>query len=69
MPWKVEAESGSTYTSLGYADPWVHIAQTWGVPHYYDGAIGRDVYSMDLSGPDWSRHLRVIDPCVSAGAC
>jgi hypothetical protein len=69
VPWKVEVESGSTYTSLGYEDPWVQIAQTWGVPHYYDGNSGRDVYSMDLSGPDWSRHLRVIDPCVSAGAC
>ena len=60
-----EFESGSTYTSFGYADQMVRFARTqhvgvqiWDGVHFFDPA----------SGVNWSR-LRVIAPCVTAGSC
>lgn len=52
------AESGSSYTSFGRADPMVEFARQAGLPRRDDG-----VYVMDLaSGVDWARDLRVLTP-------
>jgi hypothetical protein len=70
-PWTVMSfESGSTYTSFGYEDPMVTFAKTHGLPSYYDSSVGRTIYYYDLrSAVDWSRYLRVVDPCVTQGTC
>ena len=63
-------ESGSDYTSFGLPDPFVTFAISQDLPSYFDGSIGRRVYSFDLaSGVDWARYLRVIDPCVAERTC
>jgi hypothetical protein len=62
--WAIQAESGSTYTSFGYEDELVKFARANGWSAYN----GR--YSGNLrDGVDWARYLRVLDPCVSQGAC
>jgi hypothetical protein len=61
-----EFESGSTYTAFGYQDPMVAVAkaQTSGV------SSSNGKWYFDLAGGvDWASKLRVLDPCVSAGAC
>ena len=59
----VQPESGATYTSFGYEDPFVTFARRSGVPGW------NGVHSFDIaSAVDWSR-LRVVDPCVSLGSC
>jgi hypothetical protein len=62
--WGVMAQSGSTFTSFGYPDPMVDFARANGWIPYDNLWVGnlRD-------GIDWSRYLRVIDPCVSQGTC
>lgn len=65
--WAPMFESGSSYTSFGYADPTVTFAQN----HQGEGGItlwqGR--YWFDLrTGVPWSR-LRVIAPCVTQNNC
>jgi hypothetical protein len=63
-PWDVVIESGSTYTSFGYRDPWVALARSTGA----SSSDGR--YYLDLAGGvDWGRHLRVLEPCVSRRTC
>jgi hypothetical protein len=57
-------ESGSSYTSFGQADKLVDWAKTQpGISAY----AGKYVFDL-ATGVDWSR-MRVIDPCVSQGAC
>lgn len=64
VSWGIQAESGSTFTSFGRADPWVTFAGRAGVERW-DG-----LYYFDLdSGVDWSRYLEVLDPCVAKGSC
>ena len=64
-PWDLQFESGSTYTSFGYADRMVAFAQQAGIPRSSSGR-----YYFDLSsGVDWQRHLRVVDPCVAQRTC
>jgi hypothetical protein len=61
--WGIAAESGSSYTSFGHQDPLAAFARKHGVPGH------NGTYSFDIrDGVDWSR-LRVVDPCVSRGAC
>lgn len=50
--------SGATYTSLGYADPLVSLAQKEGVPKNSDGTYTFNV----SSGVDWSRLEVVLPP-------
>jgi hypothetical protein len=53
----LQFESGSSYTSLGQADPWVTFAKKHGLP----GSGGR--YTLNLSeGVEWSKYLRVMTP-------
>jgi hypothetical protein len=64
-PWDVALESGSTFTSFGRPDPWVALARTARADRSSAGH-----WTLDLAaGIDWSRHLRLIDPCVSRRAC
>ncbi len=62
--WGIQAESGSTYTSFGYPDPFVVFAQANDWTPYN----GRYVANL-RSDVDWARYLRVIDPCVSERTC
>ena len=64
-PMDLQFESGSGYTSFGYADPMASFAEQAGIPRSSGGR-----YYFDLaSGVDWARYLRVIDPCVAKGTC
>lgn len=79
----VQTEDGSMYTALGAAsDPWLDFALANGWEYYEDPALGAaDPFKGYVGhwhdGDDgiaswrtqvWSR-LRVLDPCVSTGAC
>jgi hypothetical protein len=62
--WGLQFESGSGYTSFGYADPVVTFARANGVPS------SGGVYAFNLrDGVNWAKYLRVIDPCTSQGTC
>ncbi|MDQ3890559.1 MAG: LamG domain-containing protein [Actinomycetota bacterium] len=62
--WGIQMESGSTFTSFGVQDPLVAFAQANGWTPYNGRWVG------NLSdGVDWSRYLRVVDPCVTAWTC
>ena len=64
-PWDIVLESGSTFTSFGRPDPWARLAQSTATRR---SASGR--WFLDLaSGIDWTRRLRVIDPCVTRRTC
>jgi hypothetical protein len=54
-------ESGATYTSFGYKDPMVTLAQSAGLrPGTGDWA---NTYAFDMwNGVDWTRYLRVVTP-------
>jgi hypothetical protein len=68
LGWTIFVESGSSYTSFGLDDPWVKLAQDYGIASWSQG--GRDVYTFDLSDAvDWGGKLRVADPCVSRQTC
>jgi hypothetical protein len=68
--WGVRTESGTSYTSFGYADPWAQLGRRFGVGSWRSSATGRRKYLFDLRGVvAWDQHLRVVDPCVSAGRC
>jgi hypothetical protein len=58
-PWDLEFESGSTYTSFGYEDRMVSFAKQAGIPQSSDGRY----YFNVKDGVDWTRYLRVVDPC------
>jgi hypothetical protein len=64
VSWGLQTISGSTYTSFGEADPMVGLAHRlklgkWSGKYYLD---------VD-SGVEWSRYLRVLDPCVGQVSC
>jgi hypothetical protein len=64
VSWGIQAESGSSFTSFGRADPWVSYAKRAGVERW------SGLYYFDLdSGVDWTRYLKVLDPCVAQGSC
>jgi hypothetical protein len=61
--WGFSAESGSSYTSFGYRDPWERLGDSQGV---YENA---SELVFDLrEGVDWTK-LRAVDPCVAAATC
>jgi hypothetical protein len=63
--WAVQYESGIQYTSLGQPDKWVELAKKSGLTRSSSGAYGFNL----RDGVDWTRYLRVIDPCVSERTC
>jgi hypothetical protein len=66
--WGIQFESAASYTSFGYADPWVELANKWAVPTY-SSAASRTVRVFGLrDGVDWGK-LRAVDPCVAQGTC
>jgi hypothetical protein len=64
--WGIKQEGGTTYTSFGVTDKWVTLAQQVGAPYYAPD----NTYVFNLrDGVDWTRYLRVIDPCVAQRTC
>ena len=64
--WGFVKESGLADTSFGLADRWLQIAQAVHAPYW---APDRR-YTISLrDSADWTRHLRVIDPCVTQRTC
>ena len=66
--WGFSAESGSSYTSFGYKDPWIDLADRWGIPKWSDPAAGPQGVFHIGEGVDWTR-LRTVDPCVARATC
>jgi hypothetical protein len=62
--WTVQLESGATYASFGQPDAMVTFARRAGVPQ-----VGRHWVFDIASGVDWTRRLRVVDPCAALGRC
>jgi hypothetical protein len=62
------AESGQSWLSFGFADPWVTLGLRYGLPTWNDGETIRYLYDI-RPGVDWANRLRVVDPCVSRGTC
>ena len=62
--WGLQVESGSSYTSFGYADPFAAIGAGRGAT----AVRRRQVRLRHLHGVDWTR-FRVLDACVSQGNC
>ena len=67
--WEIKVESGSSFTSFGKPDPWVKLANRYGlIPQLANDGTHR--YSFDLStAVDWAHELRVAAPCVSHRRC
>jgi hypothetical protein len=62
-PWGIQFESGTSYTSLGYSDPWVKLGQQLGLPSFSDPLTDRLVYLFDMrAAVDWASRLRVLLP-------
>jgi hypothetical protein len=62
--WGLQAESGASYTSFGYRDPWEKVGRRAGAPSDSGG------YYFDFArSVDWRRYLRVVAPCVSRRGC
>ena len=62
--WGIQFESGATYESFGYKDPLAEFARENNVPRW------NGQYAFNLrEGVDWTRRLRVVDPCEARGAC
>ena len=62
--WGVQFESTATYLSFGYDDPFYAFGAQVGAPLYN----GDYVFNL-RDGVDWSRYLRVVDPCTANGTC
>jgi hypothetical protein len=61
----LQTESSATYTSFGVADPLLDWAKT--AP---GAVVSNGNWVLDIAGGvDWSRYLRVVDPCVAQGTC
>ena len=67
--WTLKVQSGTSYTSLGFADPWVELGKENGLPTV-TGSDGSADYLFDLRKTlDWKSKLRVAQPCVAQGSC
>ncbi len=60
----IMVESGASYTSFGYEDPWEELAEKLGAGE----SEGTRVLDLNTD-PDWRRHLRILHPCVTRGTC
>jgi hypothetical protein len=67
--WGLKKESGRTYSSSGQTDKWITLSQQWGLPYY--GPDDAYVWRLqdDTINALFSQNLRVVDPCISRGAC
>lgn len=66
----IKLESGSSFTSFGYADPWEKVASDAGIPAWRNPATGKNEYLFDLTDSvAWQSKMRVVDPCVDEGTC
>jgi hypothetical protein len=58
--WGVSIESGSSFTSFGYEDPWVRLGKQFGVPTWDGEPDGKRRYIFDLrTAVDWGSTLRL----------
>lgn len=66
-----QTESGLTYTRLGLADPWVALAQQYGIQP--DAPLSNPysayLFPLTANGVNITKYLRVIAPCVTVGTC
>jgi hypothetical protein len=62
--WGLQFESGSSYTSFGREDPIAAFGRKAGISEWN----GMYVFNVH-DGVDWSRGLRLVQPCVSSGSC
>jgi len=60
----LSAESDTQYRALGQAGRYAELGKKWGVGTW-NGAYVFDI----ASSVDWSRYLKLVDPCVAAGTC
>lgn len=70
VPWGIQVESDTTYTSIGEPPLFERFAQKAGFRRDYWARIDRTVWIGDLApGVDWASRLRVVRPCASRGRC
>jgi hypothetical protein len=70
VPWGIQVESDTTYTSLGRPPLFERFARDAGFRADHWAEIDRDVWIGDLDdGVDWRSRLRVVDVCASRGSC
>lgn len=60
----IMVESGASYTSFGYEDPWRKLAEELGAGEWQ----GKRVLDLNTR-PDWRRHLKIVHPCITRGSC
>jgi hypothetical protein len=60
----IMVESGASYTSLGYEDPWMELGKNLGATEWE----GMRVLNLNTD-PDWRRHLKILHPCTARGTC
>lgn len=69
--WGVQFESGSSFTSFGYQDPWSKLGRKLKLP-VWNGAAGggggRYIYDFG-NAVNWAANLRVAVPCATQGGC
>jgi len=57
----LKTKSGVSYTALGQPDPWIKVAQQYGIPNHPWG--GHPSYNFDMvSGVDWAGRTRMLVP-------
>ncbi len=66
-----QTESGLTYTMLGLPDPWVALAQQYGIQPDtpLSNPYSANLFPLTANGVNVTKYLRVIAPCVTAGTC
>ncbi len=57
--WQFKTESGATYTSFGYSDPYIAFAQKVGAQPW------AGYYLFHIEGIDYANKLKMVDPCVT----
>jgi hypothetical protein len=70
MGWGVKLQSGSSYTSFGYPDPWESLGRRFGVPAWDGAGDGQTRYLFDLSDAvSWGAKLKALRACASPARC
>jgi hypothetical protein len=70
MGWGIKLQSGSSYTSFGYPDPWASLGRRFGVPTWDGAGDGQTRYLFDLSDAvSWGTKLKALRTCASPARC
>lgn len=62
--WGVMLESGASYTSFGYADPWESLGAELGARKWR----GTRLLNLD-EDVEWDKRLKILDPCAARATC